>query len=153
MARRIAVEDPVITDGTAVDTTNMIGRFVAVVAAAVPTLISLIALVQFDWSATGFDSPAVTVAGMAFRPWLAIGTLILGLLALAAAVSWDRESKLFIGAIFVAIGIVLLIASPTVEDVVLSSRMAWMFLIVGAVIALVGLVAGRSWASRRAVYG
>jgi hypothetical protein len=149
---RVAYEEPIVAESRAVDATNMIGRFVAVVASAVPTIISLIALVQFDWSATGFDSPAVTVAGMAFRPWLAIGTLILGLVAMAAAASWDRESKLFIGAVFVAIGIVLLIATPTVEDVVLSNRMAWMFLLVGVVIALVGLLTGRTWASRRTVY-
>src|SRR4051794_17580869 len=120
---RVAVEEPVVAESRAVDTTNMIGRFVAVVAAAVPTLISLIALVQFDWSTTGFDSPAVTVAGMAFRPWLAIGVFVLGLMALSAAASWDRESKLFMGAIFVAIGIVVLAAKPTIEGVALSDRM------------------------------
>jgi len=150
---RVAYEEPVVAESRAADTTNMIGRFVAVVAAAVPTVIGLIALVQFDWSATGLDSPAVDVAGMAFRPWLAIGTLVLGLLALAAAASWDRESKLFIGAILVAVGLVLLIANPTIEDVAISDRTGWMFLLVGAVIALVGLLTGRAWSTRRrAIY-
>ncbi|MBI2704798.1 MAG: hypothetical protein HYX32_05855 [Actinobacteria bacterium] len=152
MTRRIQVEQPVVADDNTIDTVNIIGRFIALVAAAVPTIIGLIALTQFDWTGTGFDSPAVNVAGMSFRPWLAIGTLILGVLAMAAASSWDRESRLFIGALFVAIGVVLFVANPIVEGVVLTNRMAWMFVLVGAVVGLIGLLTGRSWASRRTIY-
>ncbi len=131
------------------DTLNMIGRFVAVVAAAVPTLIGLIALAKFNWSGQGMDAPAVTVAGMVFRPWIAVVTTGLGVLALAAAVSWDRASKLFMGAILVAVGIAVLVANPTFQGVVLTDRMGWMSVIVGAVIALAGLLTGHTWGSRR----
>jgi hypothetical protein len=151
------VREPVATEPAAVTTTdyrtsdalNTIGRFVAVVAAAVPTIIGLIALAKFDWSGAGLNSPAVVVADMTFRPWIAIGTVVLGVLALAAAVSWDRESKLFMGAILVAVGIAIVVANPTIESVVLSDRMGWMAIITGGVIAVVGLLTGRSWASRR----
>jgi hypothetical protein len=144
-----ASTDVVVEDGRTGDTLNMVGRFIAIVAAAVPTLVGLIALAKFHWSGFGFDAPAVTVAGMVFRPWVAVATVVLGLFALGAAVSWDRESKLFMGAILVAIGIAVLVASPTVEGIVINRRMGWMAIICGAVLAVVGLVAGRTWASRR----
>ena len=63
--------------------------------------------------------------------------------------SWDRESKLFTGAVLVALGIAIVVATPTVEGIVLNSRMGWMAIIVGAVLAVVGVVAGQTWASRR----
>ena len=133
------------------DSLNMVGRFVAVVAAAVPTIIGLIALAKFDWSGLGFDAPAVSVAGMTFRPWIAVATVVLGVLALAAAVSWDRGSKLFMGAILVALGVAIVVATPTVEAVVLNTRMGWMAIIVGGVIAIVGLFTGLAWSTRRVV--
>lgn len=139
----------VVDDRRAADMVNTIGRVVAIVAAAVPIILGLIAMSKFQWSGLGFDAPAVVVADMVFRPWVAVATVVLGLLALGAAVSWDRESKLFMGAILVAIGIAILIAKPTIEGVVLNDRMAWMAIIVGAVLAVVGIVAGQTWASRR----
>jgi hypothetical protein len=155
MARTL-VADPDVESGTVAsteyagaDTINMIGRFVAVVAAAVPTIIGLIALAKFNWNGFGFDAPAVTVAGMAFRPWVAVATVVIGVLALAAAVSWDRESKLFMGAILVAAGIAIVVANPTVEGIVLADRMGWMAIISGGVIAVAGLLTGRSWATHR----
>jgi len=156
MARTVVADTGEVTDprdGAATyhasETLNMAGRFVAVVAAAVPTIIGLIALAKIDWSPLGMDAPAVTVAGMTFRPWIAIATVLLGLFSLAAAVSWDRESKLFTGALLVALGIAIVVATPTVEGVVLNSRMGWMAIIVGAVLAFVGVVCGQTWASRR----
>jgi hypothetical protein len=131
------------------DALNLIGRFVAVVAAAVLTIIGLIALAKINWSPLGFSAPAVTVAGMIFRPWVAVATVVLGLLALAAAVSWDRESKLFMGAILVAVGIAIVVATPTVEGIPLNNRLGWLAIIVGGVLALVGVIAGQTWASRR----
>jgi phosphatidylserine synthase len=146
------VESPapvVIQHAGSSDAVNMVGRFVAVVAAAVFTIIGAIALAKFNWSPLGFDAPAVSVAGMVFRPWVAVATVVLGVLALAAAVSWDRESKLFMGAILVAAGIAIVVATPTVEGIALNNRMGWMAILVGAILAIVGLIAGQSWASRR----
>ena len=148
-------EAPVAANALAIDgrssaaTLNMIGRVIAMVAAAVPVILGLIALSKFDWSGLGFDAPAVVVADMAFRPWVAVATVVLGLLALVAAVSWDRESKLFMGAILVAIGIAILLAKPTIESIVLNDRMGWMAIIVGAILAAVGILTGQTWASRR----
>ena len=138
-----------VVDSRTGDMLNLVGRFVAVVAAAVPTIIGAIALADIQWSPLGFDAPPVTVAGMVFRPWVAVATTVLGLLALAAAVSWDRESKMFMGALLVAAGIAIVVANPTVEGIVLVDRMGWMAIIVGGVLAVVGLITGRTWASRR----
>jgi hypothetical protein len=156
MTRTVVADTREVTDsrdGAATyrgsETLNMAGRFVALVAAAVPTIIGLIALAKITWSPLGMDAPAVTVAGMTFRPWVAIATVVVGLFALAAAVSWDRESKLFTGGVLVALGIAIVVATPTVEGIVLNSRMGWMAMIVGAVLAVVGVVAGQTWASRR----
>ena len=102
-----------------------------------------------DWSGYGFNAPPYPVADMTSRPWIVVGTVVLGLLALAAAVSWDRASKLFMGAIFVAVGIAIVAGNPTVENVVLTDRMGWIAIIVGAVLAVVAVLAGQSWASRR----
>jgi hypothetical protein len=138
-----------VEDRRSADVVNTVGRVAAMVAAAVPVILGLIALSKFDWSRLGFDAPAVVVADIAFRPWVAMATVVLGLFALGAAVSWDRESKLFMGAILAAIGIAILIAKPTVEAVVLNNRMAWMAIIVGAVLAAVGILTGQTWSSRR----
>ena len=153
MARTVVdgTESPsteVVTDHHVGETFNLIGRFVAVVAAAVPTLIGIIALAKIQWSPLGMDAPAVSVAGMTFRPWIAIVTVALGVLSLAAAASWDRGSKLFMGAVLVAIGIAILVANPTLEGVVLDDRMGWMSIIVGGVLAVVGLLTGEIWTSR-----
>ncbi len=155
MARTVVRDDQTmasadaVTDYRASDALNVIGRFVAAVAAAVPVVVGLIALAKLDWSGFGMNAPPVTVAGMMFRPWIAIATVALGLLALAAAVSRDRESKLFMGAVLVAVGIAIVVANPTVENVALTDRMGWMAIIVGAVLAVVAVLAGQSWASRR----
>ncbi len=139
----------VVNESPTRDTLNLIGRFVALVATAIPTIIGLIALAKFDWGGTGLDSVAVSVAGMWFRPWVAIATVVAGLFGLAAAASWDRQSKLFVGAIYVAAGVAILVANPTVESVLLNNRFGWMAIIVGAVLALVGLFTGRSWTAHR----
>lgn len=150
--RRDEMHETEVTDRT-IDAqgANMVGRFVAIVATGLFTIMGLIALAKIDWSGSGFDAPAVTVAGMAFRPWIAIGTAVLGILALGAAASWDSGSKLFMGGLLVAIGIAIIVAHPTVEQVVLTDRMGWFAIIVGGVLAVVGIVAAQMWTSRRVV--
>jgi hypothetical protein len=148
----VGQDEGLVTDGyRRSDIPNLVGRFISIVAGAVLTVIGLIALAQLDWSASGFDAPAVSVAGMTFRPWIAIATTLLGLLALAAGASRDRESKLFVGGLLVAVGIALLVANPTLEGVVITDRMGWIAIIVGGVLAVTGLVTGRAWVGRRAV--
>ncbi len=132
----------------AADALNVTVRVVAAVAAGVMTVIGLIALARFNWSPQGMDAPAVSVAGMIFRPWIAIATAALGFLALAASVSRNRESKLFMGAVLMAVGIAVIIADPTLENVVLTDRIGWMSIVVGLIVAVAGLVVGQTWASR-----
>ena len=154
MSRTVVHDDPTTTThGTATyraaDALNVTVRVIAAIASGVMMVIGLIALAKINWSAQGMDAPAVRVAGMTFRPWIAIATAGLGLLALAASVSWNRESKLFMGAILMAVGIAVVIAEPTLEGVVLTDRIGWMSIIVGFVVALAGLVVGQTWSSRR----
>jgi hypothetical protein len=137
--------------GDAADALNVTVRVIAAVAAGVMTVIGLIALAKFNWSAQGLDAPAVRVAGMVFRPWIAIATTGLGVLALGASVSRNRESKLFMGAVLIAIGVAVVIADPTIERVVLTDRIGWMSIIVGLILAVAGLVVGQTWARRRTV--
>jgi hypothetical protein len=145
----VETEPAVAAPARGADALNMVGRFVALVAAASLTIVGLIALAKFDWNGQGLDAAAVSVAGMVFRPWVAIATVGLGVLAMLAAVSWDRESKLFMGAILVAVGIAILAATPTIEGIVLTNRMGWWAIIVGGVLAVVGVISGQTWASRR----
>jgi hypothetical protein len=154
MARTVVHDDTATaTQGTATyraaDALNVTVRVIAAVAAGVMTVIGLIALAKFNWSAQGMDAPAVRVAGMTFRPWIAIATTGLGLLALAASVSRSREAKLLMGAILLAVGIAVVIADPTLERVVLTDRLGWMSIVVGLVVVLAGLVVGQTWTSGR----
>lgn len=132
----------------AADALNVTVRVIAAIASGVMTVIGLIALAKINWSPQGMDAPAVRVAGMTFRPWIAIAVTALGFLALAASISRNRESKLFMGAVLIAVGIAVVIADPTVERVVLNGRMGWMAIIVGVIVALAGLVVGQTWVSR-----
>jgi hypothetical protein len=130
---------------------NLVARILAIVAAAVPTIVGLIAVAKVDWGGPGLDAPAVNVADMVFRPWAAIVTLVLGLLALLAAVSWDRESKLVVGAVLGCIGIAILAANPKIQDVAVNDRTGWMYVLVGVVLILAGLLARQGWTTRRRV--
>jgi hypothetical protein len=133
-------------DSTAHDS---IARVVGMVAAAVPTTIGLIALARINWDNGGLDAPAVSVAEMAFSPWLAIGTLVAGLLGLLAAASWDSDSKFGIGALFGCVGIAVLVANPEVQQVTMTDRMGWMHVIVGIALILAGMMVGQRWATTR----
>src|SRR5689334_21468933 len=79
---------------------SIVVRVIAAIAAAVPTIIGLIALARVDWGNGGFDAAAVSSAGMTFTPAVALGTFVAGLLALIAACTYDRASKLIMGALF-----------------------------------------------------
>jgi hypothetical protein len=130
---------------------NIAARVLALVAAAVPTIVGLIALARISWGDQGLDAPAVSVAGMTFSPWIAIATLVAGLIGLGAAATWDRESKFGVGAIMVCGGIAIVAANPVVQQVTLTDRMGAMYILVGAVLVVAGLLAGRGWSTRRRV--
>lgn len=119
---------------------SIVVRIIAAIAAAVPTIIGLIAVARVDWGNGAFDAAAVSSAGMTFTPVVALGTLVAGLLALVAACSWDRGSKLVMGALFVIAAIVIFAAHPSSRFVEVSDDMAWMYMIVGGVLILAGVV-------------
>jgi len=137
--------------GTDANPVNLLARVLALVAAAVPTVIGFIALARIDWTTQGMDAPAVAVAGMSFRPWVAIATLVVGLIAVLAAATSDRESKLVIGALLACGGVAIVVVNPKVQQVALSDRMGWMYVLVGAVLVVAGLLAGQTWSTRRQV--
>jgi len=117
---------------------NQVLRVVGLVAAAVPTVIGLIAAAKIDWSSNGFDSAPVVVADMRFTPWIAVGTVAAGVIAMLAAASVDRVSKLLVGAILACAGLAVMLATPVVDDITVVFRYGVMFFVVGLVLAATG---------------
>jgi hypothetical protein len=146
-------DHPYATDEVTTSDTHPLGlvaRVIALVAAAVPTIIGLIAVLRIDWFDAGFDAAAVDVAGMSFTPGVAIGTLVVGLLALAAAGTAERGSKLVVGVILICVGIAILAAGGTADDeLTLQRGHGWLALIVGAVLVVAGLVMSEGMFVRR----
>jgi len=147
--RDVGLVDKVTTkDASAL---NVLARVLALVAAAVPTIVGLLALAKIDWSGNGFDAPAVTVADIRFTPWVAVAVLAAGVIGLIAAATRDRASKLVVGALYAIAGFVIVVANPTVQHVVLSDRLGWMAIVVGAVMIVAGLLAAQRTVVRREV--
>lgn len=134
------------------DGTNSLARLLASVAAAVPIVWSIVALLRINWN-DGLDSAPVEVAGLAFTPIVAIATLVVSLLALAAAASSDRASKIGIGALLACGGLAILLAGSSRGDVDLAAGHGWLALAVGAVLLIAGLVMRRGYAMSRRVHG
>jgi len=130
---------------------NVLARLLGLVAAAVPTIVGLIAVADIDWSGNGFDAPAVSVAGIRFTPAVAVAVLAAGVVGLIAAAVRDRGAKLVVGAIYAIAGVVVVMANPTVQDVPLSDRLGWMAILVGAVMIVSGLFAVQRTMVRREV--
>jgi peptidoglycan/LPS O-acetylase OafA/YrhL len=125
-------------------------RAIAAIAAGIAVVFAVVALIRIDWT-NGLDSAAVEVAGVGFTPEVAIGTLVLGLVALAAGASSDRASKLGVGALLACIGLAILLAGDSRADWSLESAHGWMALIVGAVLLVAGLAVRDRWSARRTV--
>jgi len=134
------------------DGRNSTARTLASVAAAVPIVWSIVALLRLDWGA-GLDAAAVDVAGLAFTPAVAIATLVVGLIALAAAAGADRASKLGIGALLACVGVAVLLAGSSRGDVALEAGHGWLALAVGVVLLGAGLTMRRGYGMRREVHG
>jgi hypothetical protein len=144
------VEQPVATTtapaGAPVrETLNILLRIIGVAAGCVPLVVGLIAVARVDWSANGFSSPAVGVWNMRFSPWVAVATAVAGLIIVIAAATAYRTDKLVVGVLSAAAGFAILVAKPTVDHVVLARRYGLMFLVVGLVVVVVGLLIGMLW--------
>jgi hypothetical protein len=114
--------------------------------------VGLVAVAKVDWSANGFSSPAVRVWGMTFSPWIAVATAIAGAILVIAAATAYRSDKLVVGVLSAASGFAILVSKPTVDHVVLARRYGLMFLVVGIILVVVGLLIGATW-TRRGVDG
>jgi hypothetical protein len=130
---------------------NTAVRVLAMVAAAVATIIGVIALFRIDWN-NGLDSSPVDVAGMIMTPTVAIVTVAAGIIALAAAASPERSSKLVVGTVLAIGGVaILLIGDADRLDLQVERRHGWLALIVGAVLILAGMLMRNAWTARRRV--
>src|SRR5690349_5624895 len=83
---------------------SIVFRVLAAVGAAVLLVFSLVALARIDWSSNWMDAPAVQVGGVWFTPLVATAFGVAGLLALFAAASSGRDSKIVMGALLVCAG-------------------------------------------------
>jgi hypothetical protein len=148
---RSAAEMDERTSVTAHEGWNATVRVVAVVAAAAATLLGVVALVRIDWT-DGLNSAPADVLGMPFTPWVAIVTAVAGLIALAAAASPDRGSKLAVGGILIVAGLaILLIGDGDRADLDVERAHGWLALGVGAIVVLAGLLLRTSVTTHRQV--
>src|SRR5215468_10828126 len=92
------------------DDFSIVFRVLAAIGAAMLIIFSLVALVRINWDSHWMDASAVQVAGVTFTPIVAIAIGVAGLIALLAAASRDRSSKIVVGALLLCAGIVVLIA-------------------------------------------
>jgi hypothetical protein len=130
---------------------NSVVRILALAAAGVAVVMGVVALLRVDWN-IGLDAPPVDVMGVAFTPWVAIVTVAVGLVALAAAAAPDRGSKFVVGAILACAGVGILAASNANRaDLDVERAHGWLALGVGAVLILSGLLLRNSWTTRRRV--
>jgi peptidoglycan/LPS O-acetylase OafA/YrhL len=125
-------------------------RAIAAIAAGIALVFAVVALIRIDWT-DGLDSPAVEVAGLGFTPEVAIGTLVLGLVALAAGASSDRASMIGVGAPLACVGLAILLAGDSRADWSLETAHGWMALLVGVVLLVAGLAMRDHWSARRTV--
>ncbi len=125
-------------------------RVIATIAAAVLIVFGLVALVRIDWDPGGLDAAPVAVGDIAFTPIVAISTAVAGLLALLAAATRDRTSKLVVGALLVCGGVAAFIAEPDSGRIVLEDAHGWLMVIIGGVLIVAALAMSFS-ESRRVV--
>jgi hypothetical protein len=150
--RERVIEDPEVVQATGrpvavsrgssgwVDAVNLVLRVIGVVASCVPLVWGLVAIARINWSANGFNAVPVDVGHILFTPWVAIATAVFGLIGVAAAASAFRSPKLVVGAIAACVGLVIWIAKPTVDHIVLGHRFGFMIFVVGVVLALTGIL-------------
>jgi hypothetical protein len=130
---------------------NSAVRVLAMIGAGIGIVMGVIALFRLNWD-NGLDAFPVDVAGLAFTPWVAIITVVVGIVALAAAASPDRGSKFVVGAILAILGIGILAASDANRaDLQVERAHGWLALLVGAVLILAGLLLRNSWTTHRRV--
>lgn len=151
--RRETYDDDFVEDRTSRSwDASIIFRLIAVVAAGVMTVIGLIAVAQISWG-DGFDAAAVEVAGMSFTPEVAVTVAAVGLVALIAAATADRASKLVMGALLICAGIVVLVTDTVTEpDWAFDDGIGWLAIGVGATLVAVALLMQAVWSTGHRVH-
>lgn len=120
----------------------------AAIAGAILFGLGVVAALRVDYGAPLLDTSAA-VAGYGFSAVGAIAAIVLGGAALAATLAdQDRAGASFVGMITLVLGIVALAvdAQSTSPDVQVDHRSAGLFIVLGAVIFVLGLV---PWFGRR----
>jgi hypothetical protein len=148
-------------DGSVVvDDLSIVFRALAAVGAAVLIIFSLVALARIDWSSQWMDAPPVQVGGVWFTPFVAIAFGVAGWLALFAAASSERESKIVIGALLVCAGVGAFIAKSdsdafvlkdgrNAHRVILQNAHGWLLVAAGGALIIAALA--MSWRAERSV--
>jgi hypothetical protein len=131
---------------------SIILRVLAAIAAGVMTVIGLIAVAKVSWGDNGFDAAAVDVAGLSFTPEVAVATAAAGVIALIAAALWDITSKLVVGGLLVAAGIVILLTGSDEVDAnwAFENGQGWLAIAVGAALIVAAVLMQVMWTGRRA---
>ena len=126
---------------------SIILHVVGAIAAGVMTVIGLVAVAKISWGDKGFDAAAVTAAGMTFTPEVAVATAAAGVIALVAAAMWDLTSKLIVGVLLVAGGIVILLtdAPDTNGNWVFENGHGWLAIGVGTTLIVVAVLMHTLW--------
>jgi hypothetical protein len=150
LTRHGTYDDEVVEDRTSRSwDASIVFRLIAVVAAAVMTVIGLIAVAQISWG-DGFDAAAVDVAGIAFTPEVAVTVAAAGLVALVAAATADRASKLVVGALLVCAGVVVLATDTVTEpDWAFDDGLGWLAIGVGATLIVMAVLMQAAWSTHR----
>jgi hypothetical protein len=142
------------------DDFSIVFRLLAAIGAAVMIIFSLVALARIDWSSNWMDAPFVKVGDVVFTPIVAIAFGAIGLIALFAAASTDRTSKIVVGALLVCAGVVAFIAKSgsdafvlkdgqNAHRVILQNGHGWMLVGVGATLIVAALA--MSWRMERSM--
>lgn len=130
---------------------SIIVRVLGAIAAGVMTVIGLVAVAKVSWGDNGFDAAAVDVAGMSFTPEVAVATAAAGVIALIAAALWDVTSKLIVGVLLVAGGIVILLTGSDEVDAnwAFENSQGWLAIVVGAALIVAAVLMQMMWTGRR----
>jgi hypothetical protein len=139
--------EQIVSDGHARSGADVVLRPLGLIAAAVPTVVGLVAVAKVDWSAHGFDALPVKVGSMVFSPTTAVALTVIGLICILAAAVASRNAKLVVGAVLLCGGIAIVAAQPVIDGVTTDSNIGWMIGIVGAVLAVVGLLMPAMWST------
>jgi hypothetical protein len=126
---------------------SIIFRVIGAIAAAVMTVIGLVAVAEVSWGDQGFDASAVNVAGLTFTPEVAVATAAAGVVALIAAAMWDVTSKLIVGVLLVAGGIVILLTDgiDTNGNWIFENGHGWLAIGVGTTLIVVAVLMQMVW--------